>query len=84
MRCNLALCLERVLLMHCLFLAECKRSGVEESKKLYMCFVDWALGKKGLAEVLVPAVMSLYDGSRTKVRVRSKTSDEFGVQVDVH
>ena len=49
-------------------------------KNLYMCFVDWekafdrvlrkvmewSLRKKGLAEVLVQVVMSLY-GSRTKV-----------------
>ena len=63
-----------------------------------MCFVDlekafdrlprkvmeWALRKKKLAEVLVQAVMSLYEGSRTKVRVGSGTSDEFGVTVGVH
>ena len=67
-------------------------------KKLYMCFVDlektfdrvprkvmeWALRKKGLAEVLVQAVMSLYEGLRTKVRVGSGTSEEFGVRVGVH
>ena len=67
-------------------------------KKLYMCFVDLekafdrvprkvmerALRKKGLAEVLVQVVMSLYEGSRTKVRVGSWTSDEFGVRVGVH
>ena len=39
---------------------------------------------KGLAEVLVQAVMSLYEGSRTKVRVGSGTSEEFGVRVGVH
>ena len=69
-----------------------------EEKKLCMCFVDlekafdrvprkvmkWALRKKRLAEVLVQAVMSLYEGSRTKVRVGSGTSDEFGVRVGVH
>ena len=67
-------------------------------KKLYLCFVDlekafdrvprkvmeWALRKKGLAEVLVRAVMSLNEGSRTKVRVGSGMSDEFGVRVGVH
>ena len=67
-------------------------------KKLYMCFVDlekafdrvprkvmkWAVIKKGLAEVLVQAVMSLYEGSRTKVRVGSGTSEEFMVRVGVH
>ena len=63
----------------------------------YLCFVDlekafdgvprkvmeWALRKKGLAEVLVQAEMSLYEGSRTKVRVGSGTSEEFRVQVGV-
>ena len=67
-------------------------------KKLYMCFVElekafdrvprkemeWALRKKGLAEVLVQAVMSLYEGSRTTVRVGSGTSEEFGIRVGVH
>ena len=67
-------------------------------KKLYTCFVDlekafdrvprkvmeWALRKKGLADVLVQAVMSLYESSRTKARVGSGTSDEFGVSVGVH
>ena len=67
-------------------------------KKLYMCFVDlekafdrvprkvikWALRKKSLPEVLVKAVISLYEGSRTKVRVGSGFSEEFGVRVGVH
>ena len=67
-------------------------------KKLYMCFVDLekafdrvprkvmklALRKKSLPEVLVKAVMSLYEGSRTKVRVGSGFSEEFGVRVGVH
>ena len=68
-------------------------------KKLFMCFLylekafdrvprkvmEWSLiKKKGLAEVMVQAVMSLYEGSRTKVRVGSGTSDEFGVRVGVH
>ena len=34
--------------------------------------------------MLVHAVMSLYEGSRTKIRVGSGTSDEFGVRVGVH
>ena len=29
-------------------------------------------------------MMSLYEGSRTKVRVGSETSDEFRVRVGVH
>ena len=67
-------------------------------KKLHMCFVNletafdrvpikvmqWAFRKIGLAEVLVQAVMSSYEGSRMKVIVGSGTSDEFGVRVGVH
>ena len=67
-------------------------------KKLYMCFVDletafdrvprkvmeWALRKKNLPEVLVKAVMSLYEGSRTKVRIGSDLSEEFGVRAGIH
>ena len=54
----------------------------KKNKKLYMCFVDmekafdrvpkkvmeWATRKKGLSEVMVWAVMSLYDGAKTRVR----------------
>ena len=57
-----------------------------------MCFVDlqkafdrvptrvmqWALRKKGLPEILVKAVMSLYEGSKTK------TKKESYVVVGVH
>ena len=46
--------------------------------------MKWALRKKSLPEVLVKAVMSLYEGSRTKVRVESGFSEEFGVRVGVH
>ena len=67
-------------------------------KKLYMCFVDlekavdrvprkvmeWTLRKKSLPEMLVKAGMSLNEGSRTKVRVGSGLSEEFGVRVGVH
>ena len=54
-----------------------------KGKKLYMYFVDlekafdriprkvleWALRKKGITEVLVRSVMSLYEGAKTRVRV---------------
>ena len=43
--------------------------------------IEWALRKKGLAEVLVQAVMSLIEGLRTKVRVGSGTSEEFGARL---
>ena len=42
------------------------------------------LRKKGLPKVLVQAVMSLYEGLRTKVRGGSGLGEEFGVSVGVH
>ena len=69
-----------------------------KEKKLCICFVDLekafdrvrrkmaerALKKKGLSEVLVQAMMSLYKGLRTKVRGGSGLLEEFGVSVGVH
>ena len=70
----------------------------DKKKKLYMCFVNiekafdgvprkvmqWAMRKKGLPEVIVRTVMSLYYGAKTKLRVGSELSQEFLVQVVVH
>ena len=69
-----------------------------KDKRMYMCFVDlekafdrvprrvmkWAMRKKGLPEILVKAVMSLYEGAETEVRVGSGFSEEFSVKVGVH
>ena len=33
--------------------------------------IEWALRKKGLSKVIIRAVMSLYDGAKTRVRVGS-------------
>ena len=69
-----------------------------EKKKLYTCFViiekafyrvprkmmKWAMKKKDLPEVIVRAVISLYLRAKTKIRVRSESSEEFLVQDDVH
>ena len=63
-----------------------------------MCFVDlekafdrvprkvleWAMRKRGIPEVIVRAVMSLYEGAKTKVRVGLELSEEFEVKVGVH
>ena len=40
--------------------------------------------KKRLPEILVKAVMSLYEGAETKVRVGLGLSEEFFVKVVVH
>ena len=70
----------------------------EKEKKLYMCFVDmekafdsvprkvmeWAMRKKGVPEILVKAVMGLYEGAKTRVRVGAELSEEFDVNVGVH
>ena len=41
--------------------------------------VEWAKRKRG-----VPEVMSLYEGAKTRVRVRQELSEEFEVKVGVH
>mgnify|MGYP001794195858 CR=1 FL=1 len=55
-----------------------KEEYLEKEKKLYMCFADlekafdrvarkvveWAMRKKGVPEVMVRAVMSLYEGTK--------------------
>ena len=70
----------------------------KQDKKLYMCFVDMekafervprkvmelAMRKKGISEVMVRAVMSLYDGAKTRVRVGSAYSEDFKIKVGVH
>ena len=40
--------------------------------------------EKDLPEILVKAVMSLYEGAETKVKVRLSLSEEFSVKVGVH
>ena len=40
--------------------------------------------KKVLSKIMVQALMSLYDGAKTKVRVGSEYSEEFEKKVDVH
>ena len=70
----------------------------KKDKKLYICFVDmekafnrvprkvmeWAMRKKNLTEVIVRAVMSLYDDAKTRVRVGSAYSEEFEAKIGVH
>ena len=43
-----------------------------------------ATRKKGIPEVLVRSVMSLYEGAKTRVRVYSILSEEFEVKVGMH
>ena len=61
---------------------------LKKNKKFYMCFVDlekafdrvsrrviqWAMSKKGLPEILMKAVISLYEDSKMKAKVGSKFS----------
>ena len=70
----------------------------EKDKKMYMCFVDlekafdrvprrvleWALRRRGVPEVMVKAVMSMYEGVTTKIKVGTGFSNEFPVKVGVH
>ena len=63
--------------MDAIFIVRRVQEEYQKDKKLYICFVDmekafdrvprkvmeWAMRKKGLSEVMVRAVMSLYDGA---------------------
>ena len=40
--------------------------------------------KKGLSEVMVWTVMSLYNGAKKRVRVESAHLEEFKVKIGVH
>ena len=69
-----------------------------KGKKLYMCFVDldkaidrvprkllkWAMMKKGISDVLVRSVLSLYEGAKTRVRMDTELSEEFEVKEGKH
>ena len=46
--------------------------------------LEWALRKKGIPDVFVRSVMSLYEGAKTRVRVDCELSDEFEVKVGMH
>ena len=46
--------------------------------------MQWAIRTKGLSEVMVQSVMSLYDGAKTRMRMGSAYSKEFEVKVGVH
>ena len=69
-----------------------------KGRKLYMCFVDlvktfdslprkvleWAIRKKGIPDILIRSVMSLYEGTKTRGRVDSELLEEFEVKVGMH
>ena len=82
--------------MNAIFIARKMQEEYQKKvMKLYICFIDMekafdrmprkvmerTMRKKGLSEVMVPAVISLYVGAKTRVRVKSAYSDEFEVKV---
>ena len=46
--------------------------------------LEWAMRKKGIPEVLVRSVMSLYERAKTRVRVDSELQEEFEVKAGMH
>ena len=78
--------------MQCIF-ERLQEEYLDKENKLYMCFVDlekafdgvprrvleWAMRKRGIPEAMVRAVMSLYEGAKTRVRVGLELSEEFEV-----
>ena len=51
--------------------------------RVHLKVVEWAMRKKGIPEALFTAVMCLYKGAKTKVKVGTHLS-EFEVNVGVH
>ena len=80
-----------------IFMVRRMQEDYQKDKKLYVCFVDiekafdrvprkvteWAMRKKGLSEVMVRAVVSLYNDAKTGFRVGSAYLVEFEVKVVV-
>ena len=46
--------------------------------------IEWSLRKKGVNEALIGAIIRLYEGARTRVKVGAEMSVAFGVNVGVH
>ena len=79
--------------IHAVFILRLQEESHGKGKKLYMCLVDlekaidrvprrvleWVMTKKGITEVLVRSVMSLYEGAKW-----SELSEEFEVKVGMH
>ena len=62
-----------------------KEEYQKKDKRLYMCFVDMEKAFNRVPrKVMVQAVMSLYDGEKTRVRVGCAYFEEFKVKVGVH
>ena len=69
-----------------------------KGKEIYTCFVDleksfdrvqrtmfvWEVRKKGIPEVLIRSVISLLEGAKTSVNVKSELSEEFKVKLGMH
>ena len=52
--------------------------------RVLMKVLEWAMRKKGIPDVMVRSLMSLYEGEKTRVRVDSQLSEEFEVIVEMH
>ena len=46
--------------------------------------LEWAMRKKGMPEVLVRSLMSLYEGAKRGIRVDPELSHEFEVKAWMH
>ena len=46
--------------------------------------MEWAMRKKGIPDVLVRSVRSLYEGAKTRVRMDSELFEEFEVKVGMY
>ena len=88
-----------ILCSRCVFSAENRRENFRvKGRKLFFGFVDlekafdrvsrevirWAMHKLGVEEWLVSAVMSMYTGAKTVVRIVYGNSSCFQIKVGMH
>ena len=64
----------------CMYFVDLEKAFDRVQKKV----LEWAMRKKGIAEVLVRSVMSLYEGAMTRDRLDSELSEEFEAKVGMH
>ena len=70
----------------------------QKKRKSYHVFVDpekafdriprgmikWALGKQGVSHKMIMAVMALYEGTKSRVKITAGISKDFDIRVGVH
>ena len=63
-----------------MFVVYLEKDSDRVSKKV----LEWKMRKKGISEVFIRPVMSLYEGAKTRLIVDSELSEKFEVKVRMY